>query len=339
MYRRIDSLRRPPPAGLAAPPAERLLRLQPGGTGGGDPPAGLPGPHVAGVRALGATMGSAPPSAARPTLPLQGAGGPPDGAPPAPGPEPAPSLPAEPLPEAPLVEPRVTVVVPPSPVRPVRCPHAHRHRPPAPARPSETARPQGPGGVQAAPARAPRVVRRRRRGHRSARAGPDSDAAPGARSAPTQTAPAPPATPTLAGPPQRQVTGQISAVDRRRRLFSVFSPDGNRTWQVRLADSTTLQQKDGRPRPSRTWVWPTRWRSPARRPLKGGPGDGGAPRDGAGPSCSPPSSVRVLRLRRRPGRGRQGAHPLLAGRRTACARPSTATPGTGSSASTTPATP
>ncbi len=69
----------------------------------------------------------------------------------------------------------------------------------------------------------------------------------------------PPPSPAAAGPPAdapRVVSGQISAVDRRQRLISVFAAAGDvpradtprgasRTWQVRLAETTRLAQKDG----------------------------------------------------------------------------------------------
>jgi hypothetical protein len=43
------------------------------------------------------------------------------------------------------------------------------------------------------------------------------------------------------------VSGQISAVDRRQRRFSVFSPEGNRTWQIVLPEGASVVQKDGQP--------------------------------------------------------------------------------------------
>jgi hypothetical protein len=134
----------------------------------------------------------------------------------------------------------VTVVAPtPEPPTPEPPPSATA-RPAPPTAPPHQAAPQGQAQVQA-------------QGQAQAQAQGQGQGAPaqgGTPPAATPTRAPPPATPTApatatASPAQRVVAGQISAVDRRQRLFSVFSRDGNRTWQVRLADGTTVAQRDG----------------------------------------------------------------------------------------------
>jgi hypothetical protein len=187
-------------------------------------------PQVVGAWSVFAALsGRAPQSAAQSAAP------PAEGAPTGPA---FSASPTEAAPESPLVAPRVTVVPPtpepPTPEPPTPPPSATA-RPAAPTAPPRPAAPQGQGQGQLQGQGAP------------TQGGPPPPAT-ATRVPPPPTAtvvaatPTAPATPTTA---QRVVAGQISAVDRRQRVFSVFSRDGNRTWQVRLADGTTVVQRDG----------------------------------------------------------------------------------------------
>ncbi|MGH2366969.1 MAG: hypothetical protein ACRDI2_02125, partial [Chloroflexota bacterium] len=167
--------------------------------------------------------------------------------------------PTEVVTEPPLVEPLVTVAPPtPLPPTPTDAPTA--------APPTATARPQrstnarsaqagsAPAGrpPAASPTAAPpRTTARAGAGQtadtpaagRSVQTTPSAPSGQVAAASPTQPAP------TSAAQPTRVVTGQISAVDRKQRLFNVFSAGGAdgpaRTWQVRLRDATEISQPDG----------------------------------------------------------------------------------------------
>lgn len=174
------------------------------------------------------------------------------------------SLPAEAptvgvLPEAPLVEPRVTVVAPTSvpptattaPAVPTSVPQAQSAVPAAtrtiapPAatattRTSAAAAGSTPPGARPAGATGTPVTR------------PEA-ASPPAPAPPSPTGPSATGTAVVPRPDAaRVVSGQISAVDRRQRLFSVFAADAGapggapRTWEVRLAETTRIALKDGR---------------------------------------------------------------------------------------------
>lgn len=178
------------------------------------------------------------------------------------------------LPEAPLVEPRVTVVAPTSvpptsttpPAAPTSAPDAQSAAPATRAAPVATR-------TIAAPAATTTRTSTAAAGGEAARAGstppggrpagaPAATGTPATRqesASPPAPAPASQAAPAATGTAvvprpeaSRVVSGQISAVDRRQRLFSVFAADSDspggapRTWQVRLAETTRIALKDGR---------------------------------------------------------------------------------------------
>lgn len=188
------------------------------------------------------------------------------------------------LPEAPLVEPRVTVVAPTSvpptattpPAAPTSVPAAQSAASPTRAAPVATRTAAAPAATAttrtstaaagSTPAGGRPVGAPAATGTPVTPPGGPPASAPSATGTPVTRADAAPvpaassptgptATGTAVGPrpdATRVVSGQISAVDRRQRLFSVFAPDsdgpggGPRTWQVRLAESTRIALKDGR---------------------------------------------------------------------------------------------
>lgn len=195
--------------------------------------------------------------------------------------------PAATLPEAPPGEPRATVVPPTSAPPPAttspptptsgaqgavvqEVAPAPRAEPTAtkasaaPAAPAATATPRSSPALAAGGQTSPQAARQGAGQGTPSGAGPTgagnvappSPPAVGPAPSPPGTVPPSPA----AGPPAdapRVVSGQISAVDRRQRLISVFAAAGDvpradtprgasRTWQVRLAETTRLAQKDGR---------------------------------------------------------------------------------------------
>jgi hypothetical protein len=147
------------------------------------------------------------------------------------------------LPDAPLVEPLVTVAPPPpSPVPSATAVPASPTAAPANTAANTAGAPAGRAPAQ--PSATPRAASGQsgQPGQPGQASAPPAATATKAPPAPTQTAV--PASPTAV---RRVVSGQISAVDRRQRRFSVFSPEGNRTWQVVLPENAAVVQKDGQP--------------------------------------------------------------------------------------------
>ncbi|HEX2034002.1 MAG TPA: anti-sigma factor [Chloroflexota bacterium] len=149
---------------------------------------------------------------------------------------------AEVIDEAPLVDPVVTVV-PPPPTPTAAPPTATAAARTSPTRSANT---QAPAAQQAQPTTPPATATARP--GRAPASGPAGT--PVATQAAAQaTTPAPTAVPpTATTTPMRVVSGQISSVDRKQRVFSVFNADdASRPWQVQLTDATRIVQRDGQP--------------------------------------------------------------------------------------------